>query len=453
MTTTIHFERALTPAGWRRDVTLRIAGGSIEAVEPGSPPPGAEVHAIGLPGLPNLHSHAFQRAMSGLAETRGHAPDSFWSWREAMYRVALAMRPEDVEAVAAQLYVEMLEAGFTRVGEFHYLHNDLDGRPYADRAEMASRIAAAAAATGIGLTLLPVFYRHAGFGSTPAQPAQRRFTTDLDTYAVLLEASAAAVANLEGANVGAAPHSLRAAAPDEVRAVAALAAGRPVHIHVAEQVKEVEDCIAWSGARPVEWLLDNAPVDGSWCLVHATHMTPAEAQAVAGRNAIVGLCPITEANLGDGAFDGPVFAAQGGRFGIGTDSNVSIGAADELRQLEYAQRQQRMARNVMASPGHSTGLALFEAALAGGSAALGQEPPGLAEGAPADFVSLRADHPALAGHTEPTLIDAWVFGGGNAVVDCVWTRGTRQVDGGRHRARSAVAQRFTATMARLAILD
>jgi len=449
--TSIHFERALTPAGWCRDMTLHIADGLIAAVELGRPTSaGTESHAVGLPGLPNLHSHAFQRAMSGLAETRGHGPDTFWSWREAMYRTALAMRPEDVEAVAGQLYVEMLEAGFTRVGEFHYLHNEVDGRPYADRAEMAKRIAAAASAAGIGLTLIPVLYRSAGFGGVPAQASQRRFTSDLDGYAAIVEGTAKAVAGLEGANLGLAPHSLRAASPDEVRAVAALAAGRPVHIHVAEQRKEVEDCLAWSGARPVDWLLDNAPVDATWCLVHATHMTALEAQAVAARGAVAGLCPITEANLGDGAFDGPGFAAHGGRFGIGTDSNVSIGAADELRQLEYSQRQHRMARNVMAGSGRSTGLALLEAALVGGSAALGQGPAGIVLGAAADIVSLRADHPKLAGHGDATLLDAWIFGGGDAVIDCVWTRGRKRVQGGQHEQAEAAGRRFAATMARLA---
>lgn len=230
--------------------------------------------------------------------------------------------------------------------------------------------------------------------------------------------------------------------------MAAMAAGRPVHIHVAEQAKEVEDCLAWSGARPVEWLLDNAPVDATWCLVHATHMTARETQAMAARGAVAGLCPVTEANLGDGAFDGPGFVAHGGRFGISTDSNVSIGAADELRQLEYSQRQHRTARNVMAGPGRSTGLSLFEAALAGGAGALGQGPAGIVAGAPADLVSLRPDHPALAGHGAPTLLDAWIFGGGNALVDCVWTRGTKRVEGGRHHAGDAMARRFSAKMAR-----
>ncbi|WP_237480654.1 formimidoylglutamate deiminase [Lichenibacterium dinghuense] len=445
----IHFDLLLTPAGWRRDVSVAVEGGRVAALEPGRVP-GAETHRIGVPGLPNIHSHAFQRGMAGLAETRGPGADSFWSWRDTMYRFALAMTPEDAEAVAAQGYAEMLESGFTRVGEFHYLHHDRDGRPYADPAEMAQRIAAAAAETGIGLTLLPVFYARAGFDGAPAGPEQRRFASTLDGYARLLEASGRALRGLDGANLGVAPHSLRAASPDELRAVAGLAEGRPVHIHVAEQEQEVADCVAQRGARPVEWLLDHAPVDGRWCLVHATHMTDAESGAMARSGAVAGLCPVTEADLGDGTFDATHFLAAGGRFGVGTDSNVAIDPAGELRQLEYSQRLARRARNVLAPPGGSTGAALFDAALAGGGAALGQGASGVAVGAPADLVSLDADHPALAGHGPGTVLDAWIFGAGRALVDCVWVRGEKRVEGGRHVARAAVRRRYAAAMARLA---
>ncbi|RYB06030.1 formimidoylglutamate deiminase [Lichenibacterium ramalinae] len=445
----IHFDLLLTSEGWRRDVTVAVAGGRVSALVPGRSP-GAPSHRIGVPGLPNLHSHAFQRGMAGLTETRGAGPDSFWSWRDVMYRFALAMTPDDVEAVASELYVEMLEAGFTRVGEFHYLHHAPDGHPYDDVAEMGTRIAAAAGTAGIGLTLLPVFYARAGFDGAPAGGGQRRFACDLDRYAALLAGSERAIAGLDGANLGVAPHSLRAAAPGELGAVAAMAGGRPVHIHVAEQVKEVEDCMAQRGARPVAWLLDHAPVDAHWCLIHATHMTDAECAALAARGAVAGLCPVTEANLGDGIFDAPRFRDAGGRFGVGSDSNVAIDAAGELRQLEYSQRLARRARNVLAPPGGSTGEALFTAALAGGAAALGQAGAGLAAGAPADIVSLDADHPALAGHGPATVLDAWVFGAGTALVDAVWTRGIQQVAGGRHRHRDVVRRRFAASMARLA---
>ena len=445
----VHFDLLLTPGGWRRDTSVLVVDGRVAGLAPGRAP-GAESHRIGLPGLPNLHSHAFQRGMAGLAETRGPGADSFWSWRETMYRFVLAMTPEDVEAVAGQAYAEMLESGFTRVGEFHYLHHDVDGRPYVDRAEMAGRIAAASATTGIGLTLLPVFYARSGFDGTLAGPGQRRFACDLDLYADILEASARALDDLDGATMGVAPHSLRAATPEELGAVAGLAAGRPVHIHAAEQVREVEECVAHRGARPVEWLLDHAPVDGRWCLVHATHMDAAEACAMAGRGAVAGLCPVTEANLGDGIFDAPRFLAAGGRFGVGTDSNVAIDAAGELRQLEYSQRLALRARNVLAAPGGSTGAAVFAGALAGGNAALGQDAFGVAPGAPADLVSLDADHPALAGHGADTVLDAWVFGRNAGLVDCVWTRGVKRVEGGRHVARDAVRRRYATTMARLA---
>ena len=447
--TALHFDLALTPEGWRRDVTVGIAGGRIASLTDGRAS-GADTHAIGVPGLPNLHSHAFQRGMAGLAEIRGPGADSFWSWREVMYRFALAMTPEDVEAVAAQLYVEMLEAGFTRVGEFHYLHHDRDGRPYADPAEMAARIAAAAEATGLNLTLLPVFYNRSGFGGLLSGEGQRRFACDLDLYGRVFDASQAIVKRLDGADLGVAPHSLRAATPEELRAVTDIEPGRPVHIHVAEQVKEVEDCLAWSGARPVEWLLDHAALDARWCLIHATQMVPRETEAMAARGAVAGLCPITEANLGDGIFDAARFLAHGGRFGVGSDSNVAIDAAGELRQLEYSQRLGSKARNVLAEPGRSTGQALFEGALAGGSAALGQGASGLVAGAPADIVSLGAAHPALAGHRPETILDAWVFSAGKDLVDCVWTRGTKRVEGGRHVGREPVRRGFAAAMARLA---
>jgi len=445
----IFAEQAFLADGWRTDVRLTLDGGSIKAVETDATAlPGDERHAILVPGMPNLHSHAFQRGMAGLAETRGPGADSFWSWREVMYRFALSMTPDQVEAVAAQLYVEMLEAGFSRVGEFHYLHHDLDGRPYANIAEMAERIAAAASQTGIGLTLLPVFYAHSGFGGLAPNEGQRRFINDVSQFASLLEKARKAVQGLDQGIVGVAPHSLRAATPEELGEIAAMAPDGPIHIHIAEQVKEVEDCIAWSGARPVEWLLANAPVNQRWCLIHATHMLDSETIAMAKSGAVAGLCPITEANLGDGTFSAPLFMEHGGRFGIGSDSNVLIGLPDELRQLEYSQRLAHRARNVLAAPGQSNGRALFSAALAGGGAALGAGPSQLTAGAAADFVSLDATHPSLAGKTGDAILDAWIFANGTAV-DCVWVHGKKLVEGGRHSRRDAVARRFRAVMQEL----
>jgi formimidoylglutamate deiminase len=451
--TTLFAESVLLPAGWARDVRIVAAGGRIVSVEAGAAAaPGDERAAILVPGMPNLHSHAFQRGMAGLAETRGLGDDSFWSWRDVMYRFALTMTPEHVEAVAAQLYAEMLEAGFTRVGEFHYLHHDVDGRPYADIGEMAARIAAAAGETGIGLTLLPVFYAHSGFGGLAPNEGQRRFINDSNSFAKLLESSRKIVESIPEAVVGVAPHSLRAVAPEELSAVTAMAGTGPIHIHAAEQMREVSDCVVWSGARPIEWLLANADVDGRWCLIHATHMTDRETADMAKAGAIAGLCPITEANLGDGTFPAPPFMAEGGRFGIGSDSNVLIGVSDELRQLEYSQRLARHARNVLARPGQSNGRALFDAAQAGGSAALGVSgdgtAAGIAAGAAANFVALDAAHVSLAGKSDDAVLDAWIFAGGTRV-EKVWVRGRLVVEAGRHVARDAIAKRFRKAMMEL----
>lgn len=446
--TAIFAEQALLPHGWARNVRIIIDGAAVAAVDLNATPHGGDQrHAILVPAMPNLHSHAFQRAMAGLAERRGASADSFWTWRETMYRFALSMTPGDVEAVAAQLYVEMLEAGFGRVGEFHYLHHDRDGQPYANIAEMAERIAAAASATGISLTLLPVFYAHSSFGGAAPNEGQRRFINDPQRFGRLLEASRGAVATLDGAVVGVAPHSLRAATPQELAEVTALTDG-PIHIHVAEQVKEVEDCVAWSGAWPVEWLLANAGIDSRWCLIHGTHMTDAETEAMARSGAIAGLCPITEANLGDGTFAAGRFLAAGGRFGVGSDSNVLIGVADELRQLEYSQRLAHRERNALGLANGSTGRRLFEAALAGGAAALGAGPAGIAKGNAADFVSLDPDQPTMAGKAGDAILDAWIFAGGTRP-DCVWARGRKLVEGGRHHRREPIAAAYRDTMHRL----
>ena len=448
--TTIHASVALVQGGWRKDVRLTFRDGRISAVETGTAQSGDERHAVLVPAMPNLHSHAFQRAMAGLAERRHTGNDTFWSWRELMYRLALSMNPAHVRAVAAQAYIEMLEAGFSRVGEFHYLHHDVDGRPYGDIAEMAAAVAGAAADTGLGLTLLPVFYAHSGFGGAAPNDGQRRFINSVDRYAQLLDGCRHAVKPLGTGVVGVAPHSLRAVTPEELAAVTALAPSTPIHIHIAEQMAEVESCLAWCGQRPVDWLLDHAPVGGRWCLVHATHMTEAETTRTAASRAVVGLCPITEANLGDGVFNAPTYTAAGGRFGIGSDSNVQIGAADELRLLEYSQRLARQGRNVMAPPGGSTGRALYDEALQGGARALGAEFVGLSVGGPADVVSLNTAHAAFAGAKEDALLDAGIFNAGNGGVDCVWVSGVKQVSGGHHHKRDGVRSAFFKTMAELA---
>lgn len=449
--TRLHFASALLPSGWANDVQVVIAAGAIAEVTPNvAPVAGDERHAIALPGLASLHSHAFQRGMAGLAELRGDSTDTFWTWRETMYRFALAMTPDDVAAVATLLYVEMLEQGFTRVGEFHYLHHDCDGSPYADVAEMAARIAQAAEASGIALTLLPSFYAHGSFGGVQPHDGQRRFICTVDQFATLMTASRKVIAKLPGANIGIAPHSLRAVTPDELRALVPLADGGPVHIHAAEQVKEVEDCVAWSGRRPVQWLLEHAPVDRCWCIIHATHTTDEEIAAFAKTGAVAGLCPITEASLGDGIFPAREFLAAGGSFGVGTDSNVLVGAADELRQLEYGQRIKHRQRNVLSSgAGRSTGRTLFDHALTGGAQALAQRTVGLTPGARADIITLDASHPSLSGRAGDTIIDGWIFAAGSGAIDCVWAGGNKVVEGGRHRLRQAARERFNASVRRL----
>jgi formimidoylglutamate deiminase len=445
------FETAWLPEGWTKGVRLGLEGGRIAEVVHNAPrTPGDAAYAIGLPGLANLHSHAFQRGMAGLAERRGPAHDDFWTWREVMYRFLDRLTPDDVEAISAQAFAEMLEAGFTRVGEFHYLHKDVDGAPYDQAGELTDRIVAAAQAAGIGLTLLPVFYAHGGLGGAPAKPGQRRFISDPDGFARLVDHARTSVRGLDGAVVGVAPHSLRAVTPQELAAILPLAQGGPIHIHAAEQVKEVADCVAWSGARPVRWLLDHAPVDESWCLIHATHLDAGEVDDLAARGAVAGLCPITEANLGDGTFPAQAYLKKGGRFGIGTDSNIAIDAAGELRALEYAQRLAARSRNLLApEDGASVGAALFAGALSGGAQALGCGPVGLQVGASADIVALDADHPALMERGGDALFDAWVFASGRAAVEAVWRAGEQVVADGRHRSAGPIAARYRATLRRL----
>lgn len=442
--TTTHFwaEQALLPSGWAQSVRIGIQGGAIVSVDPGAgAQPGDQRLAIAVPGLGNLHSHAFQRGMAGLAEIGGSRGDSFWSWRELMYRFLDRLDPDSFQAIAEQAYVEMLEAGFTRVGEFHYLHHAADGAPYADRAEMAARAAAAAQGTGIGMTLLPVFYAHADFGGAAPNPSQRRLIHDVDGFAALLEGCRTALRPLGDAVLGIAPHSLRAVTGEELAALLPLNDG-PVHIHIAEQLREVDACVAWSGLRPVQWLYAHAPVDARWCLVHATHVTDDELRRIVASEAVVGLCPITEANLGDGLFPMQAFARAGGRFGVGSDSNVLIDAAEELRLLEYGQRLLLKGRNVLAESGDSSsGRWLFGQALAGAAQALGVQ-AGLRAGAPADLVELDARHPALLSRSGDALLDSWLFAARNGAVRSVWRGGRELVRQGRHHRREAVAARF-----------
>jgi len=449
--TSLWFQSMLLPDGWAERVQIDIAGGRIHSILVGvSPGPDAECHVIGVPGLPNVHSHAFQRGMAGLTEFPGATGDNFWSWREMMYHFAAAIEPSEMEAIAAFAYIEMLEAGFTRVGEFHYVHHDRGGRPFSDPAEMANRIAAAAQEVGIGLALLPVFYAHSGFGGAAPDSRQSRFVTGVDGYATLLDRSRHAVYQLDDAVVGVAPHSLRACAPEELTSVVALAGDAPVHIHLAEQAKEVEDCLRWCGRRPATWLLDSFDVNDQWCLVHATHVDRRELERIAGSGATVGLCPITEANLGDGIFPAAQFQALSGSYGVGSDSNVLIDAAGELRLLEYTQRLALGARNVIArNDGRSTGRSLFESALQGGSRALATPIIGIRAHAPADLIALDSKHDALVARQGDAILDGWIFAARLPAIDCVWRYGRKVVSAGRHRDRERVASRYHAAIKRL----
>jgi len=453
MTTTLdlHLEEALLPGGLASAVNLRVEDGVIAAVSQGGAAPAGATRLAGLtlPGLPNLHSHTFQRGMAGLSERRGASEDSFWTWREVMYRFLDRLGPEDVQAIAAQAMVEMLEGGFTALAEFHYLHHDKDGRPYAEIATMAGAIAAAAEETGIGLTLLPVLYRYGNFGGAAPAHGQRRFLNDRDAYLRLVEGSETAVAGLPDARVGVAPHSLRAVALDDLPWIASLRPEAPVHIHVAEQMREIEDSLAITGRRPVELLMQNAAVGERWCLIHATHLSEAERDAIALSGAVAGLCPITEANLGDGIFDGVAYRAAGGRIGVGSDSNIEIGAGGELRLLEYSQRLRDRRRALWAEPGVPAGLGLWQDACRGGAQACGRAIGEIAVGRRADLVVLDAEHPAIIGKSGDFALDSAIFAAAALPVKTAMVGGKTVVGGGRHIDRARIAARYGAVIRRL----
>lgn len=454
-------EHALLPGGWAHQVLLSWdERGVLTSVETGVPPPPGVPLAPGpvLPGMPNLHSHAFQRAFAGLTEHRspGASNDSFWSWRELMYRFAGAITPEQLRAIATALYVEMLEAGYTSVCEFHYLHHGPDGRPYADDTTLSACLIDAASRAGMGLTLLPVLYQTSGFGGTPAKPGQARFLRATDNMLALLE-RLKPLCESQGARLGLAPHSLRAVPPDALSlalaGLASLDATAPIHIHIAEQTGEVDACLAWSGQRPVQWLLDHAPVDRRWCLVHATHMSADESRRAARSGAVAGICPSTEANLGDGIFDSARWIAADGRWGIGSDSHACVNAAEELMLFEYSQRLALRERNVLATDAQpSVATAMTLAAVAGGAQACGRPVAGLAVGQRMDAVALDAGHPALASLPSPELmLSAHVFASHrSSAVHTVWSGGRVRVDAGRHPLAAQTQRAFAA--ARRALL-
>ncbi len=452
MTRTFFFAAALLPDGWRRNVRVQVSGGLIDRVSvDAAAEPRDRREGLVVPGLPNVHSHAFQRAMAGLAERLGpHGTDDFWSWREVMYRFLGQLEADDIEAIAAYAYADMLEAGFTSVGEFHYLHRASTGALYDDPAELSLRHLSAAEATGIAITLLPVFYEAGNFGGAAPTEGQRRFITDLDTFGRIVERVRRAAAGLSGRRVGVAPHSLRAVTFGHLTELLDRHTDGPIHIHAAEQLKEVDDCLSFCGLRPVEWLLRNAGVDSRWCIVHATHLTSQETVALAKSQAIAGLCPLTEADLGDGTFPAVAFRNAGGRWGIGSDSHIQLTAAGELRQLEYGQRLHSRTRNALATLERpSTAGSLYEAALSGGAQALGQRIGAIAPGYRADFLVLDDTHPDLQGRTGDTALDTWVFAGGRRLIRAVIAGGRTVVDNGRHHDRERIDAAYRRVVIRL----
>ncbi|WP_347279145.1 formimidoylglutamate deiminase [Plasticicumulans sp.] len=446
---------ALLPEGWARRVLLEVdAHGCLGRVEPDCPPAqaeGAEVLAGPvLPGLANLHSHAFQRALAGLAQRAERRDESFWSWRERMYALVAHLSPEDIQTLARRVYIELLKAGWTAVAEFHYLHRDARGRAYADPAELALRIVAAARETGIGLTLLPALYRLGGFGERPVAGAQKRFAIGVDDFLHLLERVREHGAR-EGFVTGTALHSLRAVAAADMRTVLqTLPRASVIHIHIAEQRREVDECLAWSGRRPLDWLFAHAPVDARWCLVHATHVDATELARLAGSHAVAGLCPSTEADLGDGLFPATEYGALNGSFGIGTDSHVRVDPAGELRLLEWGQRLRLERRACLASPGQpSVGGFLLRRALAGGAQACGQPTGALAPGRRADWVVLDGAQPLLAGAHGDAITERWIFGGDSRFVRDVMVGGRWCVREGHHPLEAQADAAFASVIARV----
>ncbi|HHY02642.1 MAG TPA: formimidoylglutamate deiminase [Paracoccus sp.] len=449
--TVIWAEQALLPEGWADGVRVELgADGRIASVSADTAPQGQRVGLL-LPAMANLHSHAFQRAMAGLSESRGDQPsDSFWTWRQIMFRFLDHLTPEDIESIAALVQMEMLEAGYATNVEFHYLHHQPGGAAYDDPAEMAARIVAAAQRTGIGLTLLPVHYQFGGLDRRPLGPGQVRFGTTPDQFAGLLDASEAALSALPpDAGIGVAPHSLRAVSPEGLQLCAGLRPDRPLHMHLAEQIPEIQEVQAATGQRPVEWLLDHADPDRRWTLIHLTHMTEDETRRLAATGAVAGLCPITEASLGDGIFNGTIWREAGGRLGFGSDSNIRISLSEELRGLEYSQRLRDRGRAILAEPGRSTGRVLYEAGLEGGALAAGRDTGAIAAGMWGDLLAVGTDNPVMVGRRGDAALDSLIFAGGDGLASEVWAAGRHVVTKGRHIARDRITADYVACIKRL----
>jgi len=453
MTGKIWANSALLVSGWADSVEIGIdAGGNIASIVADVPYAEGDRVEVLVPAIPNVHSHAHQRAMAGLGERAGDTRDSFWTWRKVMYYYLERIEPDNLCHIAAQLYLEMLKAGYGCVGEFQYLHHDQNGKAYDNRAEMSLQCLQAARQVGIGFTALPVLYRYGGFDSAPALDGQKRFLNDADGFGEIVKELQAATINDTNCAVGIAPHSLRAINRellDEV--IASLDDLAAIHVHVAEQTKEVDDCLEWSGMRPVEWLFENFNIDQNWCLIHATHMNDHETTTMADSGCVAGLCPTTEANLGDGLFNANGYFSQRGCWAIGSDSHISIDPVEELRWLEYGMRLQTRSRNVLVSEATAnTGRNLLDGALAGGARACGRDIGRIAPGCRADFVVLDHDHPRLYGRTKDDLIDSWIFSGNTNLVRDVYIGGNKLIDQGHHLDEKNIEHNYRTTLDQLA---
>jgi formimidoylglutamate deiminase len=447
------FSAAWLPGGWRRNVVVSVdpAGDLVDVAPDDVVTTARLISGVAIPGMPNVHSHAFQRSMAGLAERRSAQADmgdSFWTWRETMYEHASRMSPECLNAVAAQCYADMLKAGYTAVCEFHYLHNQADGTQYAERGAMCQALIDAAATAGIGLTLLPALYQTADFGGAPPTARQRQFVLATDQYLDLVDELSRAHAQSSQVEVGIALHSLRAVPAEALRTVlTSLPASKAIHIHIAEQEREVTAAQQHLQARPIEWLLEHARVDRRWCLVHATHATHAELEAVAATDAVIALCPTTEANLGDGIFPLQAWLAAGGAFAIGSDSHISLSPAEELRWLDYQTRLTTRHRNVLATEGEpSSGALLWRRACSAGTRATGRNIGALEAGRRADIVVIDSNAPLFAGRSEDELLDTFIFAGTGHEVRDVMVAGRWLVQEGRHFAETAIAAGYKRAM-------
>ncbi|MFT5000961.1 MAG: formimidoylglutamate deiminase [Paracoccaceae bacterium] len=437
-------KQALTDNGWKNSVRIAIGSdGRIAEITADAPQEGQQLD-LALPALGNLHSHSFQRAMAGLTESRGeNTQDSFWTWRKLMYRFLDLLTPDDIQAIAAFVQMEMLEAGYASVGEFHYLHHAKEGAHYDNIAELSHRIFAAQNTTGIGLTHLPVLYAQGGCDGRALQGGQLRFKNDFDDFGRLIQAAEPAFSQLPAdCRKGVAPHSLRAVSRDMMDNLPDIAGDGPIHMHIAEQTAEVTEIIAHLGARPVEWLLNIFDVDKRWCLIHATQMTPAETKGLAESGAVAGLCSITESNLGDGIFDGVRYLQHGGNFGFGSDSNVRISLSEEIRTFEYSQRLRDHSRAALATEDASAGRRIFEAASKGSAQALDRGTGTLAVGNWADILEVRTDHVDMDGLKGDTLLDAWVFAQDDRLVSNVWSAGRHLVKDGQHIKNAEITNAY-----------